>query len=91
MLQDDKEVILQALTGRNFAATLSYNNMYQIDEFHEQIDNTTSTKVSSRRQTLSDTVGLSSDCCDSGETLSICGSSNEVIILSDTLGCASLV
>ena len=39
MVQDDQEVILQALAESTFAATMSYNNMHPIDEFRERVDN----------------------------------------------------
>ena len=38
MVQDDQELILQALAESTFAATVSYNNMHQMDEFRERID-----------------------------------------------------
>jgi len=39
MVQDNQEEILQVLTETTFAATVSYNNMHEINEFRERIDN----------------------------------------------------
>ena len=39
MVRDNQEVILQAVAESTFAATVSYNNMQQIDEFRKWIDN----------------------------------------------------
>jgi len=54
MVQDNKEVILQALAESTFAATVFYYNMHQIDEFGHH-------KYEDLQQ-----VPLSSDSCDSG-------------------------